>query len=139
MDGRVNWKRIFGLVVLVWLTPQLLGFLSGLSMAYWESYGNTMQEASSNARTVRFVAIGVAWYLLYMGLLRSVHHLRVTHVAIALVLAELLAVSLELVLFQTPLHDAVYWPATLRHVVVSTLALVTAAAIWRQRSSSPLQ
>ena len=102
MYSRLNHKRIIAATLLIWLAPQLLGFLSGLSMSYWEFYGDTMQEALANAKTTRFLVIGLAWYLLYLGFLRNIRDGWLPHVTIVFFSVELLAIVMELSVWRAP-------------------------------------
>ena len=52
-------RRILVWVVFLYVAISAIGFLSGLTMARWDLYGATMDEAIANARLVRRIVVGV--------------------------------------------------------------------------------
>jgi hypothetical protein len=131
-----KWRRAVAWLLLLFFVPQMLGLLSGLTMTHWEIYGETIQEAIDNARTVRRIAIGVAAYLLYLFFLKGVPHNRIIHVVILFFAVEFIGAVTDLFLWGMPLKEVIRWPFLLRHVLVVVMALGTAALLWRKPDSS---
>jgi uncharacterized membrane protein len=133
----VIWKRTIGFAIVLWLTPQLLGFLSGFTVAelmHW--YGDTAVEALDNARAVRRFAIGLAFYLIYLVYLRRVPEKLLRNVLVTFLVVEVLGAVTDIALWGKPLSEAVYWYAAIRHIAVALLAIGTVLVVRRVRPNS---
>ena len=133
----MNWKRTMAFSLVLWLTPQLLGLLSGITfpdLMHW--YGDSPAEMSDNARTVRRIAIGASFYLIYLVFLRGVPVRVATHVLVTFFAVEAASAIAELTLWSKPLAEAVYLPAAVRHAVVAILAVATVLIARQVRPNS---
>jgi hypothetical protein len=131
-----RWRRVFAWLLVIHLIPNVLGFASGLALAGWELFGDTIEVAAHNLRETRFWAIGAASYLLYLSYLEDIRWRRAIHLTLLFALVELVGTAEDYLIWQTPAHELVYWPTTVRHVASAALALVTSALLWPMKSNS---
>lgn len=132
VDPRLRRGRIALWVCLLYVAPALIGLASGLSLALWQVYGDTMTQAAENARTLRQALIVIAGFLLYLGFLAGVRHRPAVHVAIAFVAVELLSTFEDLLLWRVPPTDLFDPSGLLAHAGVAVLALATTALLRRR-------
>lgn len=123
----MNWKRLTAWSLTIFLVPQLIGFLQGLSMVYWQLYGSTFEAAVANARPIRIVIISATLYILYVAFFRGTRTRKLAHAALLFTAAEMLDVVLSFALGARSLPDLFYWPAVLRHLAICAAAFVTVA------------
>ena len=95
----IQWRRIIVFSVLIFATVTLVGILGGISMAHWQIYGATMEEAVSNSRVVRRIAYGVVSALLYWRLTAPLAGHRWLHVLFAFVAVQILDIVVSVGLF----------------------------------------
>jgi hypothetical protein len=75
------WKRILVGALLVVAAANAVGFLFGLGVAFWELYGDTLEEALAVNRVARRVTVGLVSALLYWRFAAGVHSRRLANVA----------------------------------------------------------
>ena len=137
VEPRLRRGRIALWVCLLYVAPALIGLASGLSLALWQVYGDTVAQAAENARTIRQVLTVIAGFVLYLGFLAGVRHRPALHVAIVFVAVELLSTFEELLLWRVPPADLFDPSGLLAHAGVAALALATTALLRRRGRRSP--
>ncbi|MDC8011400.1 hypothetical protein [Tahibacter soli] len=130
----MHWKRIAGWSALIFLSANVIGFCSGLTMAHWEIYGATIQTAVDNARLVRRTAIFVVAALLYWRFALGVAKYRFAHVVAAFVGFQVLDVALSLA---TPPHTVEFYPPGLARAFAAALLGYGLAMLSLRRSPKP--
>jgi hypothetical protein len=93
-----RWGRVFLWAVSIYVAAIVLGFSSGLSMGYWEIYGDTLQEAITNARLVRRIAIGVVGVFLYTWFVAGLASRRLLHTLTLFGVVQLMELCVSLLL-----------------------------------------
>lgn len=74
-------------------------------MARWELYGQTMEQAITNARLVRRIAIGAVAVFIYWRLAAPIASLKWLHVTAAFIVVQILDILLAALLFGTPSNE----------------------------------
>jgi hypothetical protein len=100
----VNWKRIFAWSLLIFVAANAVAFSSGLTMARWDLYGKTIEEAIANSQIVRRLAIGFVAALLYWRFALGIPAKRLLHVLAVYALVQLLDIGVS-ALFGTPANE----------------------------------
>ena len=91
----MNWKRIFLWSLLIFVVVQIVGFCSGLSLARWEIYGGSSEQAIENARLVRRIAVAVVTFVLYLLFLRPIAKAKVLHALAVFALVQAIDIILS--------------------------------------------
>jgi ABC-type amino acid transport system permease subunit len=123
--------RVLAWTLLIWVTSSALAFASGLTMARWDWYGPTMQEATEMARLVRRTVIGLTVFGLYVQFLRGTPRHLAAHAAILFVTCEGLSAVMSWTLFGGDLLD-IDKVVLVRNATACALALA-AVAVMRAR------
>lgn len=97
----LRWKRMVAFAVAIYLAAMVIGISGGLSMAYWQLYGGTMDEAVANARLVRRVLYFVVGAVLYWRFAAPIAQRRWLHVITLFVLVQILDAAAMLLLRET--------------------------------------
>ena len=103
----VQWRRIFSFSVLIVIAVTLVAVLGGVSMARWEIYGSTIEEAVTNARLIRRIGYGVVAAVLYWRLVVPLAGRRWLHVLLAFACVQVLDAAISLTLFQVPVDELI--------------------------------
>ncbi len=96
----LHWRRVLVFSVLIFVAVNLVAFLNGLSMARWQIYGATMEEAVTHARLVRRIVIGAVGAALYWRLAAPLADRRWLHVLLAFLCVQVLGAFVSVVLYQ---------------------------------------
>ncbi len=103
----LQWRRVVVFSVLIFAAVTMVAFLGGLTMARWQIYGATMEEAVTNARLVRRIAYGVVGALLYWRLAAPLATRRWLHVLLAFGCVQVLDIVVSFTLFQAPASELI--------------------------------
>lgn len=131
-----RWWRVIVWSVLILVAANVVGILSGLTMARWDIYGATMEEAVVNSRLVRRIAYGVVGLLLYWRLAAPLPSRRWLHVATAFVLVQLLDIAITSILFHASASE-LFDPGALGRSALAALAGLGLASFGSNSSSKP--
>lgn len=124
-----RWKRLLGWSVLIVVAVNLVGFLSGLAMAYWEIFGSTLEEAMANARLIRRIVIGIVGVLLYWRFVAGVAARCFLHVVALFVLVQLIEAAFDFLVFSVPPNDLIEPLATGRSLLAALAGLGIASLV----------
>lgn len=86
----MDWTRILNWSFLIYAALLAVGFVSGISMNYWEIYGSTMDAAIENARLVRRIGYWIVAALLYWRFAQGVARHRLMHALMLYLAVQLL-------------------------------------------------
>lgn len=111
----------------------VVGALSGLSMAAWPLYGDTLEEAVARARLVRQVAYAVVGALLYWRLVAPLPCRWLSHALATFALTLAIDFVVATVLFRLPPTQYFEPGALLRGMGAMTAGLSIAWAFARRR------
>lgn len=135
-----QWARVLVWSLLIFLAPNVIGLLSGLSMANWEIYGPTIKQALANARLVRQIVIPVVATLLYWRFAAGVTSRVLRHVLAVFALSQILDHSVSLLAFAVPVHELIDLRAVGRGVLAAMIGFGIAWLGARARANArPLQ
>ena len=102
-----HWKRIVAWAILIFVGANLVGLISGFSMANWEIYGGTMEEAVANARLVRRIGYGVVGAILYWRFAAGVTSKLLLHAFALFVLVQIIDLAFSFFVFAIPARELV--------------------------------
>jgi FtsH-binding integral membrane protein len=122
-----RWKRVLVWAASIYAAAMVVGFLSGLTMGFWEIYGSTMDAAIENARLVRRIAYGVVGAILYWRLAAPVRQ-RLLHVAAAFLIVQLIDVAVSLFVFRIPATELIDPSSLGRSLLAAVVGLALASA-----------
>ena len=103
----LQWRRVVVFSLLIFAAVTMVAFLSGLTIARWQIYGATMEEAVINARLVRRMAYGGVAALLYWRLAAPLATRRWLHVLLAFACVQVLDIVVSFTLFQSPASELI--------------------------------
>jgi hypothetical protein len=135
----VNWKRIFIWAILLFITPQIGGFISGLSMMSWEMYGQTIEQAVLNARLFRRIAIGIFLFFLYLLFLRGITTKWFENALALFAISELIGLLVDLVFFSSYVWELAYLVGPTRNLGVCLIAVLLVSLYRRKGSNSAIK
>jgi hypothetical protein len=101
------WKRVLIWSFLIYFGVTLVAFASGLSMAAWHIYGDTLEEAIETSGLIRVVAYWVTGAFLYWRFAAPIRASRFLHVLVLLALVELIKAAVDMLVFGPPLAELV--------------------------------
>jgi hypothetical protein len=113
---------------------QIIGFASGMSMANWAMYGDSIEEAVTNARWVRRLIIAMVAYAIYLGFFRKLESRWVTYWIGIFLCAEILNLCFEVALGSS-LVEAFSWSLSTGHLLVGGAALSTSLLLSRSNKT----
>ena len=116
------WRRVVAWSLLIFIAANILGFISGLSMARWEMYGDSIEQAVENARLVRRVGYGVVTALLYWRFARPLQA-RLLHVVAVFVTVQLVDLATSFFVFHAPASELVDGWALARSAAAAAVGL----------------
>ena len=128
----LRWKRIAMTILALWTASSVIGFVSGLTMAYPEWYGGSWESveaaavASENARWVRRFLIVLAYVPIYYLMLRPLASWRVVHALLVFVGVDLLDRVIGGLFFGGSMLDPITWIKAI-YAIAPVLAL---AWVW---------
>lgn len=100
-----QWRRVVVFSVLIFAAVTMVGILGGLTMAHWQIYGATIEEAVTNSRVVRRIAYGLIGALLYWRLAAPLANRRWLHVLVAFACVQVLDIAVSITLFHVTTSD----------------------------------
>lgn len=100
-----HWKRIVVWSGLIFLTANIVGFISGFTMGNWEIYGRTIEEAIANARLIRRIGYGVIGAILYWQFAAGVTSKRLLHTLALFALVQIIDLSFTFLVFSVPIDE----------------------------------
>jgi hypothetical protein len=129
-----SWQRIAAHAAVQVIALQLVGWLGGFSLAWWEIYGDTLREAWAQARRVHRVIGYALLYLLCLYFLRRTPRPRVLHLAMLFLLLQALRALVEYIAYGH-WSTLFYASVLLRHLQAYALAWATDALLRRRRAA----
>jgi len=131
----IRWRRVLVWAVAINLATMLLGFLGGLSLAFWEVYGDTLEKALENARYVRLASYVAVAAILYWQFAIAAASRRWLHVAVIALAAELVGIASSLLLGDSfaELLDPWAWARSLLALVLGWAL----TSLWPNNSFKP--
>jgi hypothetical protein len=135
-----RWRRVLAFAALGYFVVVLIAIAFGMGSGLWpEIFGRNLAEAAANARTVRFCAIGVAGFGLYLLFLRPLGHRRLAHAAALLFAFELLRLVIYVTVFRKSVAASLAWQSLAGHALIALLAVaVMARPGLRQSRNRPI-
>ena len=100
-----HWMRVVGWSWLIFAAANLVAVISGLSMAKWEIYGATIDEAIANVRLIQRIGIGVVAVMLYWRFAAGVTSRPLLHVLALFALVQLIDHAFSLLVYAVPLRE----------------------------------
>lgn len=101
-----SWERIVAWSLFIFVVANVIGFVSGLTMARWQIYGSTLEQAVQNARRVRQITYVIVGAILYWRLAAPVQE-RLFHVAAAFVTVALIDLTVSFFVFKIPVGELI--------------------------------
>lgn len=129
----IHWKRIVAWSLLILLAANIVGICSGLTMARWEIYGGTIDEAIANSRLVRRIASGVIAALLYWRFAVGLSSRRTMHVIAVFALVHFMDLGVSFFAFGVPAGELIEPWALVRDFLAAATGL--GIAHWHSKSS----
>lgn len=131
----MNWKRIAGFGTLLFVLPELLGFVQGLTLgATWHLYAPTVKEAVAVATLVRRGVLVVFGFGLYLVFLRGIRSRILLHTVTLFASATVAAFLFEFsITGMAP--QSIWWSSAAVHLAVAALS-ASGVAVWRHLAGS---
>lgn len=129
----IHWKRIVAWSLLILLAVNVVGTSSGLTMARWEIYGGTIDEAIANSRLIRRIASGMIAVILYWRFATGLPARRTLHVVAAFALVHFMDAGVSFFVFGVPVRELIERWALVRDFLAAVTGL--GIAHWHSRIS----
>ncbi|WP_157481086.1 MULTISPECIES: hypothetical protein [unclassified Lysobacter] len=100
-----RWKRTIAWALLIYAAVMTVGFLSGMTMARWDIYGSTIEEAVERARLVRRIVYGVVSAFLYWRFAAAISGQRALHIAVAFLVVQLIDIGVSTLIFGDSIQE----------------------------------
>lgn len=97
--------RIVAWSILIYAVANMVGIASGLSMRFWDVYGDTVNEAIVSARLIRRIGYGVVGAILYWRFAVGVTSRRLLHVLVLFALVQVIDVAVSWFAFFVPIDE----------------------------------
>lgn len=97
--NELHWPRILIFAGAGFTAAMLIAFASGFSMAHWEIYGPTMEEATANARLVRRIGYFVVGVVVYGWFTAGVATRHALHAVLLFATVQIIDVLFSMIVF----------------------------------------
>ncbi|MES3023669.1 MAG: hypothetical protein V4857_19050 [Pseudomonadota bacterium] len=118
---------------LIYAAAHVVGFASGLSLAYWQIYGDTFEVAIANARVVRRLVSVIVSSVLFWRLAAPVQQ-RFLYVVAVFVTFQLIELAESFFNYDTPVADLLDGWGLARRLMAAAIGLGLAS--WSAKNSN---